>query len=133
MTFSFAPGALPSVLVVDDDPDIRELVAISLERLGVDVSTAPNGEAGLEAASWLRPDLILLDWVMPGLSGLEVCRRLRNRAGQTQVPIVLLTGRAQEADVKRGFAAGADDYILKPFSPDHLALRVEELLAPAPR
>jgi DNA-binding response OmpR family regulator len=77
----------------------------------------------------LQPDLVLLDWMMPKLTGVEVCRMLRDGEDSSRVPVILLTARAQEADIERGFAAGADDYIVKPFSPRELASRVEAVLS----
>ncbi|MPY95300.1 MAG: response regulator [Acidimicrobiia bacterium] len=119
----------PTVLVVDDDQDIRELVTWKLEAAGFEVVGEADGEAGLAAALETRPDLVLLDWMMPRLSGLEVCRALRDEAATARVPVILLTAKAQEADVQRGFAAGADDYIVKPFSPRELVSRVDAVLA----
>ena len=120
---------MTAVLVVDDDTDIRELVAFKLSRSGYDVRTASDGDVGYEAALSSRPDLVLLDVMMPGLSGIEVCRRLRETPATATTPILLLTAKAQEADVEAGFAAGADDYIAKPFSPRELVSRVEAVLA----
>ena len=118
-----------TVLVVDDDQDIRELVTWKLEAAGFTVHGEPDGEAGLAAALEVRPDLVLLDWMMPRLSGLEVCRALRDDPTTAQVPVILLTAKAQEADIQRGFAAGADDYIVKPFSSRELVSRVDAVLA----
>ncbi|GAA3605741.1 response regulator transcription factor [Agrococcus terreus] len=114
------------VLVVDDDRDIRDLVAIKLESAGLDVETRPDGPQGLEAAldgSWAA---IVLDVMMPGMSGIDVLRSLRERGVQT--PVILLTARGQEKDVEAGFAAGADDYVTKPFSPRALLARVTAAL-----
>ncbi len=118
-----------NVLVVDDDPDIRELVAFKLEQLGHQVTTENDGEGGLAVALAMVPDLILLDVMMPKLTGIEVCQKLRDEASTASVPIILITAKAQEMDVERGFAAGADDYIVKPFSPRELASRVEAVFA----
>jgi two-component system phosphate regulon response regulator PhoB len=122
---------MPTVLVVDDDRDILDTVAMKLEIGGLDVHTESDGEAGLAAAFELSPDLILLDWMMPKLTGIEVCLRLRDNPQTAHVPIVLLTAKAQEPDIERGFAAGADDYLVKPFSPRELQSRVAALLARA--
>jgi len=119
---------MASILIVDDDADIRELVAFKLSRAGFIVRCEADGESGLAAADEMRPDLVLLDWMMPRLTGLEVCRRLRESAATAEIPVILLTAKAQEADVERGFAAGADDYIRKPFSNRELLSRVEALL-----
>lgn len=117
------------VLVVDDDPDICELVTFKLSQLGHAVSHEANGEAGLAAAIDILPNLILLDVMMPKLTGIEVCQRLRAHETTSRVPIILITAKAQESDIERGFAAGANDYIVKPFSPRELATRVEAMLA----
>jgi DNA-binding response OmpR family regulator len=122
---------MPTILIVDDDADIRELVAFKLARAGFSVHCEADGESGLAAADELRPDLVLLDWMMPRLTGLEVCRRLRESPVTASIPVILLTAKAQEADVERGFAAGADDYIRKPFSNRELLSRVEGLLGRA--
>lgn len=119
------------VLVVDDDRDICELVDFKLSQGGFDVHTETDGESGISAAGDLLPDLVLLDWMMPRLTGIEVCLRMRADPRTAGIPVVLLTAKAQEADVQRGFAAGADDYIVKPFSPRELVSRVEALLARA--
>jgi two-component system phosphate regulon response regulator PhoB len=117
------------VLVVDDDDDIRELIRWKLRASGYDVEAAADGEAALAAAAETRPDLVVLDWMMPRLSGLEVCRALRDDPATAGVPVILLTAKAQEADIERGFAAGADDYVVKPFSPREVLSRVEAVLA----
>lgn len=124
---------MTTVLVVDDDEDICALISSKLEQLGHDVLVERDGEGGLAAALEQRPDLVLLDWMMPRLTGLEVCLALREDSSLADVPIMLLTAKAQEADIERGFAAGADDYIVKPFSPRELASRVTALLERARR
>ena len=120
------------VLVVDDDPVIADLVAFRLTRLGLDVSVETDGQAGLAAARALRPDLVVLDWMMPRMNGLEVCQALRSDTDPqlARTPVLLLTAKAQEPDLERGFAAGATDYIVKPFSPRELATRVTAALPP---
>ncbi len=122
---------MPSILVVDDDADIRDMLQFKLAKAGYEVHTEEDGETGLAAARELQPDLILLDWMMPRLTGPEVCRELRAADDTARVPVILLTAKAQEADVQRGFATGADDYISKPFSPRELMSRVQALLARA--
>jgi two-component system phosphate regulon response regulator PhoB len=117
-----------TVLIVDDDPDIRELMEFKLTKAGFAVHTAADGEAGFAVACAIRPDVILLDWMMPKLSGLEVCSRLRAAPELTGVGVILLTAKSQEGDVQRGLAAGADDYIVKPFSPRELVSSVESVL-----
>ncbi|HKN93423.1 MAG TPA: response regulator [Thermoleophilaceae bacterium] len=122
---------MPRILVVDDDADIRDMLQFKLAKAGYEVHTEEDGETGLAAARDLQPDLILLDWMMPRLTGPEVCRELRAADDTARVPVILLTAKAQEADVQRGFATGADDYISKPFSPRELMSRVQALLARA--
>ncbi len=118
-----------TILVVDDDPDIARFVEVNLRSAGYDVAVAGDGEAALERARTLRPDLVLLDVMMPRMTGLEFCAALRSDPEMGAVPILMLTAKAQERDVDHGFAAGADDYILKPFSPRELLTRVNAALA----
>jgi len=118
----------PLVLVADDDPDILALVRFRLERDGYEVLSAPDGETALDLALARTPDLALLDVMMPRLDGYEVTRRLREHGPTTTIPIILLTARVQEPDVERGFQAGADDYVTKPFSPQMLVRRVQAAL-----
>jgi DNA-binding response OmpR family regulator len=120
---------MTAILVADDDMDIRDLVAFKLEQAGFDVTAVDNGLAALTAARLELPDLVVLDVMMPGMSGIDVCRELRNDRSTSGLPIILLTARAQEGDVEVGFGAGADDYIVKPFSPRELVTRVEAVLA----
>jgi DNA-binding response OmpR family regulator len=118
----------PLVLVADDDPDILSLVSFRLERAGYDVVTAADGEEALRVALDRSPDLAVLDVMMPRLTGYDVTREIRQNDSLRQMPIILLTARVQEADVARGFEAGADDYIKKPFSPQELRARVQAVL-----
>jgi DNA-binding response OmpR family regulator len=122
-------GGRKLVLVADDDPDILDLVTFRLDRAGYEVVQARDGQEALEAALERTPDLCVLDVMMPRLDGYEVTRRLREDSATKSVPIILLTARAQEADVQRGFESGATDYVKKPFSPQELRARVEALLA----
>ena len=117
------------LLVIEDDVDIRELVVFKLCQLGFDVRAFDDPRPGLESAVAEPPDLVILDLMLPGMSGFDVCRRLREAEATAHVPIVMLTAKAQEADVERGFAVGATDYVVKPFSPRELASRVESILA----
>ena len=117
------------VLAADDDEDILELVAFRLERSGYSVLRARDGQQALDLALDKQPDLALLDVMMPKLDGIEVTRRLRAEAATSRMPIILLTARAQDADIERGFDAGATDYIRKPFSPRELRMRVQSVLA----
>ncbi|GII24548.1 response regulator transcription factor [Planosporangium mesophilum] len=120
---------MTAILIADDDPDIRDLIAFKLEQAGYDVIAVDNGLAALSAARETPPDLAVLDVMMPGMSGIDVCRELRGNAPTATLPIILLTARAQEGDVEVGFGAGADDYVVKPFSPRELVSRVEAVLA----
>ena len=117
------------IVVADDDIDIRELVEFKLTAMGHDVVAVADGSAAVEACRAQRPDLAVLDVMMPGMSGLEAVRLIRADPGLADLPVVLLTARAQESDVATGFDSGADDYITKPFSPRELAKRVDSLLA----
>ena len=116
------------VLVADDDPDIRELVVFKLESAGFEVTAVGDGQAALDHALGDPPDLLVLDLMMPRLTGLEVCAALRADPSTEKVPVILLTAKAQELDVTRGFEAGADDYMIKPFSPRELLSRVQAVL-----
>ena len=120
--------AAPLVLVADDDEDILGLVSFRLERSGYAVAAAKDGEEALRLARELSPALVVLDVMMPRLDGYEVTRRLRDDEATRRIPVILLTARAQEADVARGFESGADDYLRKPFSPQELAARVQAVL-----
>jgi DNA-binding response OmpR family regulator len=116
------------VLVADDDPVIVTLVRFRLERDGCDVVAAADGQAALDVALEQTPDLAVLDVTMPRLDGYEIVRRLREHAPTRRIPILLLTARVQETDVEDGMAAGADDYLTKPFSPHELGRRVQAAL-----
>ena len=118
----------PVVLAADDDKDILELVAFRLERSGYTVLRARDGEEALRLALEAKPDLAVLDVMMPKLDGYELTRRLRAEDATSRMPIILLTARAQDADVQAGFDAGADDYLRKPFSPQELRARVQAIL-----
>lgn len=122
----------PLVLVADDEEDIRALVAFRLQRAGYDVITAADGEEALLLTTTRLPDLVVLDLMMPKATGLEVTRSLRGHDTTKDIPVILLTARAQEADVASGFEAGVDDYVKKPFSPKDLQLRVQALLERPP-
>ena len=119
------------ILVADDDVDIRELVEFKLTTLGHDVVAVADGAAAVEACRAERPDLVVLDVMMPGVSGLDAIRSIRADPALADLPVILLTARAQESDVETGFDSGADDYITKPFSPRELASRVQALLSRA--
>jgi two-component system phosphate regulon response regulator PhoB len=116
------------ILVVDDEPDITALVAYHLARSGYRVSTATTGPDALRAARDERPDIVVLDLMLPGVSGYEVLRELRQRQETQDVGVILLTARREETDRIKGLSLGADDYLTKPFSPQELTLRVAALL-----
>ena len=118
----------PVALVVDDEPDIRDVIVFMLDKSGFEVHAESDGEAGLAAAGSLHPDVVLLDWKMPGMNGLEVCRALRQDVDQQSTVVILLTANALEDDIQLAFDAGAQDYILKPFRPAELVERVKDLL-----
>ncbi|MFQ5415519.1 MAG: response regulator [Myxococcota bacterium] len=116
------------ILVVDDEPDLLELVRINLTQAGYEVETAVDGRSALASVRRSAPDLIVLDLMLPDISGTEVCRALRADANFASLPIIMLTARADEVDRVVGFELGADDYVTKPFSPRELALRVQAVL-----
>jgi DNA-binding response OmpR family regulator len=115
-----------SILVVDDDPTVSDVVRRYLERAGFEVRLAADGQAALASFARDRPDLVVLDLMLPGIDGLEVCRRLRTTA--EEVPIIMLTALGEESDRVLGLRLGADDYVTKPFSPRELVLRVQSVL-----
>jgi diguanylate cyclase (GGDEF)-like protein len=117
-----------SILVVDDDPDIARFVEVNLRSAGYDVSVAGDGEEALERASELRPDLVLLDVMMPRLDGFEVAQRLRKNPQTANTSIIMLTAKALSSDKVTGLQSGADDYIIKPFDPIELLARVKGTL-----
>lgn len=116
------------VLLIEDDPNITELIRYNLERANYLIDTVADGEDGLYMAVQNTPDVILLDWMLPNLSGLEICRQLRRNATTANVPIIMLTARADEPDRVRGLEMGADDYVVKPFSPKELIARIQAVL-----
>jgi DNA-binding response OmpR family regulator len=121
-------GGMITVLIVDDEPSIVQLVRITLASQRVHVLEASDGAAALTQALTIRPDLILLDVDLPDVNGLDLCRRLKTELGLAQTTIVMLTAAAQHDDIVRGFAAGADQYLTKPFSPLRLLTLVEQLM-----
>jgi two-component system, OmpR family, phosphate regulon response regulator PhoB len=120
---------MTTILVAEDEADIRTLLTLKLKQSGYVVRDFEDGTAALADARAHRPDLAVLDVMMPGMSGLEVCQALRADPAMSGVPVIILTARGQHADIEAGFAAGANDYIVKPFSPRELAARVSKLLA----
>ena len=121
----------PLVVVADDDRDILELVVFRLERADYEVVQATDGQQALQLVTELRPDLAVLDVMMPKLNGYEVTREIRRDRETQRIPVILLTAHVQEVDLANGFEAGADDYATKPFSPEELRARVQAILAPS--
>jgi DNA-binding response OmpR family regulator len=119
---------MATVMIVDDEPNIVQLVRLTLESARVRVLEAADGSTALEQAIAARPELILLDVDLPDVSGLEVCRRLKSERALARIKVVMLTAAAQQDDVARGFEAGADQYLTKPFSPLRLLTLVEQLV-----
>jgi two-component system phosphate regulon response regulator PhoB len=117
-----------TILVIDDEKDLIELVRYNLEKEGFDVIAATDGQAGLEVVKKHRPDLVILDLMMPGVDGLQVCQRLRTDPRAGRIPVIMLTAKATEADRIVGLELGADDYITKPFSPREVIARVKAVL-----
>jgi len=118
----------PLVLVVEDQEALVTMLKYNLEGSGFRVATAGDGEEALVAAAEETPDLILLDWMLPLMSGIEVCRQMRSKPDTRRVPIIMLTARGEEADKLRGLDSGCDDYITKPFSPAELIARINAVL-----
>jgi two-component system phosphate regulon response regulator PhoB len=120
--------AMPSVLIVDDERDLASLVEFNLQQAGLHTAVALTGQQALALATQRVPDVVLLDLMLPDISGKEVCRRLRADPRTAAVPIVMLTARGEELDRVEGFEVGADDYVTKPFSPRELVLRIKAIL-----
>jgi two-component system phosphate regulon response regulator PhoB len=118
----------PRILIVEDEEALTLLLRYNLEAAGSDVETVARGDDAELRFKERAPDLVILDWMLPGLSGIELCRRLRARADTRQLPIVMLTARGEESERVRGLATGADDYVVKPFSVPELMARVSALL-----
>ena len=116
------------LLLVEDDRPLAELVRFHFDRAGYDVTRTGDGEEALILAEEVRPDLVILDWMIEGISGIEVCRRLRRRPATANLPIIMLTARGEESDRVRGLETSADDYLTKPFSPKELVARAGAVL-----
>jgi two-component system, OmpR family, phosphate regulon response regulator PhoB len=116
------------LLLVEDDRALADLIGFHFDRAGYDVTRTGDGEEALILTDEIKPDLIILDWMIEGISGIEVCRRLRRRPGTANLPIVMLTARGEEDDRIRGLETGADDYVTKPFSPKELVARAGAVL-----
>ena len=122
----------PTVLVVEDEPAQREVLSYNFEAEGFRVAQAGNGEEALILVDEIAPDVIVLDWMLPSVSGIEVCRRLKSRPETRGVPIIMLSARSEEVDRVRGLETGADDYVIKPYSLVELMARVARPAAPHP-
>jgi two-component system phosphate regulon response regulator PhoB len=118
----------PHILVVEDEDALSTLLQYNLDKEGYDVAVAADGEEALTLVSERLPDIIVLDWMLPKISGIEVCRRLRQRSESRNVPIIMLTARGEESDRIRGLDTGADDYIVKPFAMSELSARIRAVL-----
>jgi DNA-binding response OmpR family regulator len=116
------------VLVVDDDPKVFELVQLYVAEEDVEVLQALDAYAGLDIALRQTPDVVVLDIMMPGMDGLEMCRRLRDMPEIAATPVIILSAKAKEQDIEAGYKAGADDYVTKPFEPAELASRIESYI-----
>ncbi|MGZ0711713.1 response regulator transcription factor (plasmid) [Coraliomargarita sp. W4R53] len=122
---------MAAILVVEDEADVARLIQLKLSSVGHDVEVASDGQFGLEAAAASLPDLVIVDWMMPRKNGLEVCAALRADERYVKTRILMVSARAQESDRLQALAAGADDYVTKPFLPRELAQRVATLIASA--
>jgi DNA-binding response OmpR family regulator len=120
---------MTKILIAEDEPDIRELVAFTLRFAGYEVVSAPNGEDAVQVASREFPDLILMDVRMPRMTGYDACRVMKADPDLKDIPIVFLSAKGQEAEVQTGLEAGAEEYLLKPFAPDQLTDRVRAILS----
>ncbi|MCC6470006.1 MAG: phosphate regulon transcriptional regulator PhoB [Alphaproteobacteria bacterium] len=118
----------PNILIVEDEAALTAMLRYNLEREGFRVAEANDGEEAMLSVSENKPDLILLDWMLPHLSGIDLCRQLRRGAGTRDIPIIIVTARGEESDKIRGLNTGADDYVTKPFSPQELVARVRAVL-----
>lgn len=120
--------SMSHILIIEDDPSLVELLRYNLENEGFEVSIARDGEEGLESVATQVPDLVVLDWMLPNVSGIEVCRQLRQKSETRTMPVIMLTAKGEESDRVRGLETGADDYIVKPFSPAELTARIKAVL-----
>lgn len=118
----------PTVLVVEDEPAQREVLSYNLQAEGFDVEAAADGDTALLMVQEVQPDIIVLDWMLPGTSGIEICRRLKTRPETQSIPVIMLSARSEEVDRVRGIETGADDYVVKPYSVMELMARVRNQL-----
>src|SRR5881296_1605396 len=121
-------GSGRNILIIEDETDVADLLSLNLRKAGFRVSTAGDGASGLQKARDDRPDFIILDLMLPKMSGLEVCRILKSDAATARMPILMLTAKAEEIDRIVGLEFGADDYVTKPFSPREVVLRIKAIL-----
>ncbi|MDA8169727.1 MAG: response regulator [Nitrospiraceae bacterium] len=120
---------MAKIVIVDDEPFILMMIEDKLKRAGFEVVTVNNSQSALESIRTERPDLVILDWMMPDMSGLDICRALKSDGGLSGIPVVMLTAKGQEDDEKLGLSFGVERYITKPFSPKALLENVIEILA----
>src|SRR5690349_16383337 len=128
MTDAISSLSKPLVLVVEDEAALATMLRYNLEKQGFRVEEAADGQEALTRIAEIQPDIVLLDWMLPAMSGLEVCRQIRRRSGTRDLPVIMLTARIEDQDAVRGLDTGADDYITKPFSTDALLARMRALL-----
>jgi len=128
MAENYASLAKPTVLIVEDEAPLLTLLRYNLEKQGFRVDEAADGQEALLRVAEARPDIMLLDWMLPALSGIEVCRQLRRRAETRDLPIIMVTARTEDQDAVRALDIGADDYIAKPFAIEHVIARIRALL-----
>ena len=120
------------IIVIEDEPDIQEVIVHNLSREGFEVLSAGDGETGLKMVKDKSPDLVLLDLMLPGLDGIEICRQLKGDSMTRAIPIIMVTAKGEESDIVLGLGIGADDYVTKPFSPKELTARVKAVLRRGP-
>lgn len=120
---------MAKIVIAEDEPDIRELIAFTLRFAGHEVITGNNGEEGYLLTQREHPDLVMLDVRMPKLTGYEACKRIKAEPELASIPVLFLSAKGQESEIEQGMAAGAEDYLLKPFAPDQLVERVKQVLA----
>jgi len=120
---------MAKILIAEDERDIRDLVAFTLRFAGHEVFAASNGEEAVEMAPQVNPDLILMDVRMPRMTGYEACRAMKGNPELRDIPVVFLSAKGQESEIQQGLDAGAEEYLLKPFAPDQLTVRIKSILA----
>jgi two-component system response regulator RpaA len=120
---------MSKILIAEDQNDLREMMGLMLQMAGYQISQAPDGEAALAAAAEFQPDLIIMDMHMPGLTGCEVCAKLQNLEALQNIPVLLISGAANQDEIHAGFDAGVQEYLRKPFELSHLIQRVDAMLA----